>query len=270
MSETASSAYGQRPSWKPTTPKLRFRHMMGSWFLSALALWLATMVVPGIELPTLVSALVVAGVIAVLNALLPPVVAALRLPFSVGLGFVLVLFLDAWMLRLAAGLWDLNEIPSFGAALLTALLAAGIAVALQVVAGTNDDDTYTLRVIQRIARRTGDRTVTDVPGILYLEIDGLSYPIMQRAMRDGSAPNLARWVAQGSHHLSEWETDLSSQTGASQAGILLGNNHGMPAFRWVDKETGRIFTCSAPPDCAEIEARQSTSDGLLAIVTRVY
>ena len=39
--------------------------------------------------------------------------------------------------------------------------------------------------------------------------------------------------------LSEWETDLSSQTGASQAGLLLGSNDDIPAFRWVEKESGR-------------------------------
>ena len=40
--------------------------------------------------------------IAVLNAFLPPIVAALRLPFMVVLGFLLVLFLDAALLLLAS------------------------------------------------------------------------------------------------------------------------------------------------------------------------
>ena len=57
-------------------------------------------------------------------------------------------------------------------------------------------------------------------------------------MRDGSAPQMARWIAEGDYHLAEWEPDLSSQTGASQAGILLGSNEDIPAFRWVEKETG--------------------------------
>jgi hypothetical protein len=82
-------------------------------------------------------------------------------------------------------------------------------------------------------------------------------------MRDGSAPTMARWVAEGTHGLIEWETDLSSQTGASQAGILLGSNEDIPAFRWVEKETATLMTCSAPPDCAEIERRHATGDGLL-------
>ena len=58
-----------------------------------------------------------------------------------------------------------------------------------------------------------------------------------RAMRDGNAPTMARWIADHGYHLAEWETDLSSQTGASQAGILLGSNENIPAFRWVEKET---------------------------------
>ena len=136
---------------------------------------------------------------------------------------------------------------------------------LHVVAGTNDDDVYTLRVIQRIARRTGATERTDVPGIVYLEIDGLALPVLRRAMRDGNAPEMARWLDE--RHATTcvpWETDLSSQTGASQAGILLGSNDDIPAFRWVEKESGRLMTCSAPADCAEIERRHARGVGLLA------
>jgi Type I phosphodiesterase / nucleotide pyrophosphatase len=74
---------------------------------------------------------------------------------------------------------------------------------------------------------------------------------------------MARWLAEGTHRLVEWETDLSSQTGASQAGILLGSNDDIPAFRWVEKERAVMVVCSNPDDCAEIERRHS-GDGLLA------
>ena len=87
---------------------------------------------------------------------------------------------------------------------------------------------------------------TDVPGIVFLEIDGLALPVLRDAMRDGNAPNMARWVAEDGYRLAEWETDLSSQTGACQAGILLGSNDDIPAFRWVEKESERIYACSVP------------------------
>ncbi len=102
-----------------------------------------------------------------------------------------------------------------------------------------------------------------MPGIIFLEIDGLGLPILRDAMRDGSAPEMARWIAEEGYRLTEWETDLSSQTGASQAGILLGSNEDIPAFRWVEKETGRLMTCSSPADCEEIERRHATGKGLL-------
>ena len=54
---------------------------------------------------------------------------------------------------------------------------------------------------------------------------------------------MASWLASGRYRLAEWETDLSSQTGASQAGILLGSNENVPAFRWVEKESARLMTC---------------------------
>jgi uncharacterized membrane protein YvlD (DUF360 family) len=263
MSDGSDSAYDVKPTWKPAAPKARVVHLLVSWILSALALYLAALVMPGVHVDHPGATLLVAAVIAVLNAVLPPIVAGLRLPYSVGLGFILVLLLDAWMLGAAARVTDAMTVDGFLAALLTVLVAAAITVALQVVAGTNDDDTYSLKVIQRIARRTGGRTPTDVPGIVYLEIDGLSLPVLQRAMRDGSAPTMARWVAEGTHRLSGWETDLSSQTGASQAGILMGSNDDIPAFRWVEKESRRLMTCSAPPDCAELERRHTTGDGLL-------
>lgn len=236
-----------------------------SWGTAAVAVWVAALIVPGVVVEALGGALVAAALIALFNALLPPLIASLRLPYTLALGFVLVLLLDAWILQLAADLSDHTfAVHSFSRALLAAIVVAAATVALEVVFGTNDDDTYTLRVTQRIARRSHRRTVTGEPGILFLEIDGLAAPVLRRAMRDGHAPHLARWVADGTHRLTEWETDLSSQTGASQAALLLGSNDDIPAFRWVEKETGRVMTCSAPADCALIEARRSTGGGLLA------
>jgi uncharacterized membrane protein YvlD (DUF360 family) len=265
VSEAAGPEYGLRPQWQPGRPRLRPVRVLVQWLTSALALYIAALLVPGVTVESALGALGAAALIAVLNAILPPLVAALRLPYMLAVGFLLVLVLDAWMVMLAAELSDSTfAVDSFFWALVTAIVATAVTVALEVVFGTNDDDVYALRVIQRIARRSRDRVVTDTSGIIYLEIDGLARPVLQRAMRDGHAPEMTRWIAAGSHRLAEWETDLSSQTGASQAGLLLGSNDDIPAFRWVEKESGRVMTCSAPPDCALIEERHSSGDGLLA------
>jgi uncharacterized membrane protein YvlD (DUF360 family) len=224
----------------------------------------AAWIVPGAAIDGFWGALLVAAVVAVLNAIVPPLIASLRLPFTLVLGFLLVLAADAAILLLADRFSDGTfTLDSFWAALGVALVAAAMSVVLQVLVGANEDDTYTLRVIERLAGRSGERVQTDEPGIVFLEIDGLALPVLRRAMRDGNAPTMARWLTEDTHSLAEWETDLSSQTGASQACILLGSNEDISAFRWVEKETGTLMTCSAPPDCAEIERRRATGIGLL-------
>ena len=224
----------------------------------------AAWLVPGASIEGFWGALLVSAVVAALNAVLPPLLAALKLPFTLVAGFLLVLLADALMLLAADEITEnAIHLDSFWIALLVALVASAVIVVLEVITGSNDEDTYTIRVIQRLARRSGERVESDQPGIVFLEIDGLALPILRSAMRDGNAPHMASWMAEHGYALTEWEPDLSSQTGASQAGILLGSNEDIPAFRWVEKETGLLMTCSAPPDCAEIERRRATGIGLL-------
>jgi hypothetical protein len=102
-----------------------------------------------------------------------------------------------------------------------------------------------------------------VPGFVFLEIDGLAAPVLRNAIRAGYAPNLARWLETGSHRLTEWECDLSSQTSAMQAGILLGANHDIPAFRWYDRELGRVVVSNRASDAGRIERELSNGNGLL-------
>src|SRR4051795_12031806 len=262
---TPAEPYGERVSWQPATPRLRPLRLLISWIVAAASIWVAAAVVPGVGLEQTGAAFVVAALIAVLNALLPPVLAALRLPFMLIAGFLLVLLADALLLLIAHELVpDDIHVGGFGDALLAALVMAAASVVLQAILGTNDDDEYSLKVTRRIAKRQGAQERSDVPGIIFLEIDGLALPVLRDALRDGSAPTMARWIADEGYQLAEWETDLSSQTGASQAGILLGSNEDIPAFRWVEKERGLMMVCSSPTDCAEIERRHSTGIGLLA------
>lgn len=264
MAPEQESRYGEAVRWDPQPPRFRLIRVLISWLVATLAVEFAGLITPGLSVHGIRGAVGAAALVAILNALVPPVVAALRLPFTLALGFVLVLLVDALMLVVVSEIIPHSiTVDTFGTALLASLVMAAASVVLEVIFGADDEDTYTIRVIQRIARRGGRPASTDTPGIIYLEIDGLALPVLQRAMRGGHAPNLARWLQEGTHRLAEWETDFSSQTGASQAGILLGSNEDIPAFRWVEKETGRTMTCSAPADCAEIEARHATGQGLL-------
>src|SRR5215203_941002 len=262
MSSRLEPAYGESTAWKPERPRLRLFPLLVSLLGTGVALMVAAGVLPGVHIDSFWGALLVAAIVAALNAIIPPLLAALRLPLTLVLGFLLVLIADAAILLIADAVTDgVLRVDNFGWALLASLVVAAVSVVIAVLVGA--DDTSSIRIAQRIARRQGVIASTDVPGIVFLEIDGLALPVLRRAMRDGNAPNMARWLAAGTHRLAEWETDLSSQTGASQAGILLGSNEDISAFRWVEKETATLMTCSAPQDCAEIERRHATGIGLL-------
>jgi uncharacterized membrane protein YvlD (DUF360 family) len=261
----SSIVHGENTTlWQPSRPRFRLGHLLVSWLVAAASLLIAAQLVPGVGVGSFAGAAAATLAIAVLNAIIPPLVAALRIPFMALAGFGVILLVDAAMLKVVSAIAPgAIQVDSFWWALVAALVASAVGVILDIIFGTNDDDTYTLRVTRRLARRHGGGRRSEAPGLIFLEIDGLALPVLRRAMRDGNAPNMASWLIQGTHSLLEWETDLSSQTGASQAGILLGKNDDIPAFRWVDKPTGKVIACSGPADCEAIEKACSTGIGLL-------
>lgn len=140
-------------------------------------------------------------------------------------------------------------------AVLHTLLAAGLSIA-------NDDSFYGTLVRQLAARRRG-RHATPTPGVVFLQIDGLSHPLLLRELDRGTLPTLSRWLRSGAATLEEWEPLLPTQTSASQAGILHGTNDGIPAFRWWEKEGERFLVSNHPRDAREILRRISDGHGLL-------
>lgn len=250
--------------WRPERPRYSSARLLLAWLVVALAILVAGRVVPGFEIDSFGAALSVALVLSLLNTFVSPLLAAARLPLPLVSGFVIMLVANAYLLLLAEEIsGGAHEVESFSAALAASVVIAATVVVVEVLLGVNDDVTFDARVTRRIARRQGEIDATDLPGIVFLEIDGLALPVLQRAISDGSVPNMASWLASGTYRLAEWETDLSSQTGASQAGILLGSNADIPAFRWVEKATGRVRACSAPADCAMLEHEHATGRGLL-------
>ena len=207
----------------------------------ALVLLVVSVILPGGESLSFEAAVLVAAVLAVINAVLWPILTRLALPLTIltfGLGS---LVLSAGAVALAFYVVD-GRSPPFGADLAIAFALSLVTILVAPLLDV-DGDAYHMRVVRRRVRRARGRNRTDVPGVILFEIDGLGEAVLREAVRDGRAPTIARWLAAGSHRILGWECDLSSQTGASQAGILLGSNEDIPAFRWVEKERGRLMTC---------------------------
>ena len=102
-----------------------------------------------------------------------------------------------------------------------------------------------------------------MPGVLFLEIDGLAHDVLHRALARRQRAQPRRLAARRLPPAQRWETDWSSQTGACQAGLLHGYNDDMPAFRWWEKDRDAAIVTNHPRDAEELERRHSDGRGLL-------
>ncbi|MGH2958072.1 MAG: phage holin family protein [Solirubrobacterales bacterium] len=231
-------------------------------------LWGLSQLMSGFDVPNYWVACLVAATIALFNAILWPFVISLALRFAVftmGLGAI---FMSALVIGLASEFADGIVVATSSAVVVVIVLTVSN-ILLTTIFGLGERDWYyervVLRSIRRVVKRQGREIQhSEIPGVFFLEIDGLAEPVLRRAITNGHCPTMARWMQDGSHRIVKWECDLSSQTSASQAGLLLGSNEGIPAFRWYERETGNLVTSSSAKDVAMVEARLTTGKGLLA------
>ena len=98
MASSLEPTSGGWAHWHPERPRWRLFPLVVSWIATALALMVASGILPGVHIDDFWGALLVAVIVAALNAVIPPVLAALRLPLTLVLGFLLVLVADALIL----------------------------------------------------------------------------------------------------------------------------------------------------------------------------
>uniref|UniRef100_A0AAU2UZ36 Phage holin family protein n=1 Tax=Streptomyces sp. NBC_00003 TaxID=2903608 RepID=A0AAU2UZ36_9ACTN len=207
-----------------------------------------------------------AGAFGLLSALVwPLVVRAFLLVPALVLG-LLVFFLNGSLLLIA-----LRLIPTGrGAAepetaVIVAAVMSAVASATSTALAVRDDDAYRRRLSRlahRRRRRRGEGQVPQPPGTVFLQLDGVGERVLRDAVDAGLMPTVATWL-KGTHRLTPWRTDWSSQTGASQLGILHGSTFDVPAFRWYEKESGEVMVSNRPACAVELQRRavERTGDG---------
>src|SRR4051812_5717260 len=132
------------------------------------------------------------------------------------------------------------------------------------IATAGDNAACLAHLVQHAGPAPAAGSGTPVPGVIFLQIDGLSSPLLRWGVRSGDLPTLSRWIRSGSHTLVDWHAQLPATTPASQAGLLHGRSDQVPAFRWYEKESGRLLVANHPLDTTLIESRLTDGRGLLA------
>lgn len=253
-------------SWRPTLARLigLLRSAVTSFVVLAGTLWL----MPGIDVSGLTAILWVVVLVAVVGALLRPVLLALATVLG-GLGALIVgASLQTIVLYVALRLAPDADLSGIPAAFAASWAAVALAALVNWLTDSGTDDAFVseaLRLMHKVSRAAHKRgTAARGEGLLVVQLDGVSAPLLRWAIHAGNLPNIGRWLRLRSHRLGTWHTGLPATTPGAQAGILHGDDRSVPAFRWYDKRTGRLMVANRPRDAAEVERQISDGAGLLA------
>lgn len=112
-------------------------NLLISWAILTLAFWVAATILPGVTIPRLKDAIVVAALFGVLNTLLGWLLFLFIGVGTLGIGFLLAFItrwvVDAIILKLTDSLTPRLRIQSFGTALLCALIMSAVGTLCQMV-----------------------------------------------------------------------------------------------------------------------------------------
>lgn len=208
------------------------------------------------------NAVIIVIAVAIANSLLWPIfrrflMKIIIFTFGIGSLFInsIIFYIASYFIPgVSAGIYGVLQVPIV-MAIATTLVAN--------MTNTNYYDSY-IKSILKYALKQKIPYKKRYPGVIMVEIDGLSINTLKKAIDKGMMPNIKDWIENKTHTLKGWETDLSSQTGASQAGILHGNNKDIVAYRWVEKQNNnRIIVSGKLSDAPIIENKISDGNGLL-------
>ena len=226
------------------------------------AIYLADYIIADFTVGPWYNAIIIVIAVAIANALLWPIFRRFLMKiiiFTFGIGSLLInsiiFYIASYFIPgVSAGIYGVLEVP---------ILMAIATTLVTNITNTNYYDSYIKNILNyAIKQKTPYKKGNS--GLIIIEIDGLSINTLKKAIDIGVMPNIKKYLDEKTHILKGWETDLSSQTGSSQAGILHGNNKNIVAYRWVEKENNnRIIVSGKLSDAPEIEKRISDGNGLL-------
>jgi hypothetical protein len=237
---------------------------LSTWLIATvLAVLFCDAVVAGFHAEVPWGPLEFAVLLAVVGYLLQPLLVA----GAVLIGWIGIILLalvgQALVVGVAAALLPRVSVDDFWSAFIVSWIIGivGTIVGWISTAGTNE--ALVGRLVARARRRPALVDDPELPGVVFIQLDGVPYPVLHMSVMAGTIPTMSRWIRGSSHQLHEWTPKLPATTPASQMGILHGVIDGIPAFRWYDRANDKVMVANRPADAALIEAALATGRGLL-------
>ena len=239
-----------------------------AWFVNTLSLLFAAWILAGISIqpingvPMLVVAIGVAFVLGLVNLIVRPLILLIAMPLGWVALLIIGFFIDGITLLITSALLSALQVENLWWAFLGGLVIAFANTILSSILDLDDENSiYENLVLRRAVRQAGKVTPESGRGIVMLEVDGLSYWHIQKAIADGYMPTVKMMIDEYDYKLSRVDCGLPATTPACQAGILQGNNTDIPSFRWMDKKSGKML--AGGQAAMLIEPSLSDGNGLL-------
>lgn len=104
------------------------------------------------------------------------------------------------------------------------------------------------------------RPATSDPGLVLIQIDGLSMTQFNRALEKGRMPFLSKLLRKERYVAHAFYSGLPSNTPAVQGELFYGVKTCVPAFSYMDRATGRVFRMF-DSDCAQAVEKRLAAEG---------
>lgn len=250
--------------------KIVLRYLL-VWAADTASIAITALVVPGVYFHQTgtywyLFPFVVALGFGLLNALVRPFLILLLLPITfITLGLA-TLVLNAGLFYLVHIIFPAFMVEGFLSAVGGVLFLTLVNTLIGSFIHLGDDYSFYATLMTKFTAMTGPHETEPADsGLLILQIDGLSYKTLKRAIRRGNVPFLSDMLKRRRYVVRKWYSGLPAQTPAVQTALLYGNSFDIPGFRWYNKATGRLVVASNAQDMSAIDDRMAkTGTPLLA------
>ena len=171
---------------------------------------------PGVTIDSPGSLLIAVVMVSVAGLLLQPIFMRVAVRFGWIGAVLLALFANAIVLGLGLYLTPGVGVSSPVVAFFAAWVYAFVMTVITWAFSINGRDYVTVHAMRMGARGARDTERSDVPGVVFVQLDGVPAPLLENEIRAGNIPTISRWVRSGSHTWTEWTARVPSTTPASR------------------------------------------------------
>ncbi len=93
------------------------------------------------------------------------------------------------------------------------------------------------------------------PGLLMIQIDGLSRTQMERALKSGKLPFIRSVLKKKSHSIHSMYSGLPSSTPAVQGEIFYGESCAVPAFGFLNRKSGEMWSMTSAKAAVSVQKK---------------